>query len=507
MPELILTLDAGTTGLKCSVFTKSGIVVGACTDPYGVNYGGEGKAEQTAEQFYGAAVQAVRELLPAFDPKDVAVIGLSGTMNGCLPVDEDGNALYPNMIHADTRAAPEVEELRSVIDDETYYTRTANRPAVNYTLPKLLWLRKHEPEVYGKMRTVLNTKDAIYGFLTGNFRRTDYSDASLTGMFRIAEGRWDTELLRELNLRSDILPEVVPSHNTEGRLTKKAAELLGLPAGIPVSMGAGDGSCATHGAGVSLPGEAYCNVGSSAWLAMLADRPSRDPERRVFSFADMDGVHFNICGTVQCGAAAFDWAAEKLLLGHKPEKADFAMLEKAAAGAPVGSRGIFFLPTLMGERTPWWTPDARGTLIGMTPGHGRAEVIRAVYEGVVQALHQCGAVMEENGLRYRSLSLIGGGASSGIWPQMFADAFGLPVTLPAAPRAATSLGAAAAAGVGAGIYASYAEAASFVTKKAELTPDLGKYAAYQDHFKVYRSLYGRICSAYEAISRYQERHV
>ena len=505
MPELILTLDAGTTGLKCSVFRKDGTVVGACTAAYGVNYGGEGKAEQTAEQFYAAAASAVRELLPVFDPGDVAVIGLSGTMNGCLPVDGDGNALYPNIIHADTRAALEVEEIRSVIDDETYYARTANRPAVNYTLPKLLWLKKHEPEVFGKMHTVLNTKDAIYGFLTGNFRRTDYSDASLTGMFRIAEGRWDTELITELKIPTHILPEVVPSHNTEGRLTKKAAELLGLREGTPVSMGAGDGSCATHGAGVALPGEAYCNVGSSAWLAMLADRPAQDPQRRVFSFADMDGKHFNICGTVQCGAAAFDWAAEQLLLGHKPEKADFAELEQAALSAAVGSRGVFFLPTLMGERTPWWTPDARGTLIGMTPGHTRYEVIRAVYEGVVQALHQCGAVMEENGLNFGSLSLIGGGASSGVWPQMFADAFGIPVALPAQPRAATSLGAAAAAGVGAGLYASYAEAAACVTKKAEFTPDKGKFAKYQEHFNVYRGLYGQIEAAYRAISRYQER--
>lgn len=507
MAELILTLDAGTTGLKCSVFTREGAVAGACTAAYGVKYSGEGRAEQTAEQFFEAAGKAVGELRAVFDPKDVAVIGLSGTMNGCLPVDGAGNPLYPNMIHADTRAALEVEEIRSVIDDGTYYARTANRPAVNYTLPKLLWLRKHEPQVYGKMRTVLNTKDAIYGFLTGNYRRTDYSDASLTGMFRIAEGRWDTELLTELGIPASVLPEVVPSHNTEGRLTKQAAAYLGLREGTPVSMGAGDGSCATHGAGVSLPGEAYCNVGSSAWLAMLAEKPAADPERRVFSFADMDGKHFNICGTVQCGAAAFDWAAEHLLLGHKPEKGDFACLEREAEKAPVGSRGVFFLPTLMGERTPWWTPDARGALLGMTPGHGRQDVVRAVYEGVVQALHQCGAVMEENGLRYKSLSLIGGGASSGVWPRMFADAFGLPVTLPAEPRAATSLGAAAAAGVGAGLYASYAEAASYVTKKAELSPDMEKHAAYRDHFEVYRSLYGRICSAYEVISRYQERQV
>ncbi len=505
MQERILTLDAGTTGLKGSVFTKDGQVLAACTVAYAVCYGKDGSAEQTAEQFYAAARQAVRSLGEKTDLSQVAVIGLSGTMNGCLPVDGAGNALYPNMIHADTRAARQVETLRACISDAEYYARTANRPAVNYTLPKLLWLKEFEPEVYQKTAMVLNTKDALYGYLTGNFARTDYSDASLTGMFRTGDGLWDTELLRSLDLRTDFLPEIVPSHNVDGRLSAGAAAELGLTPGIPVSMGAGDGSCATHGAGVASPGEAYCNIGSSAWLAMLADRPAADPGRRVFSFRDMDGEHFNICGTVQCGAAAFDWAASQLLLGHAPAGEDFGVLEQAALAAPVGSRGVFFLPTLMGERTPWWTPDARGTLIGMTPATMRKDVIRAVYEGVAQALHQCGAVMEENSLHPDSLSLIGGGASSGVWPQMFADAFGLPVTLPASPRAATSLGAAAAAGVGVGIYKSYQEAADCVQKTAKFTPDMEKHTLYRDHFEVYRGLYGQICGAYTAIARYQER--
>ena len=503
MEDLILTLDAGTTGLKCSVFDGSGKLVCACTAPYGVSYPAEGWAEQSAEQFYAAAVTAVRSMAGRFPPDRVAVIGLSGTMNGCLPVDRDGRALCPNIIHADTRAVEELGEIRRILDDRTYYARTANRPDVHYTLPKVLWLRRHRPEVLAGIWKVLNTKDAVYGFLTGNYGRTDFSDASLTGMFLAGSRTWDLELLSELKLDPAVLPEVVPSHDVSGRLTKAAAEAMGLPAGIPVSMGAGDGSCATRGAGMAGPGEAYCTVGSSAWLATLSDAPAADPEMRVFSFLDMDGRHSTVCGTVQCAAAAFDWAMRGLFLGRDPEGDDFPDLEAAAASSPEGSRGVFFLPTLLGERTPWWDPDARGALLGMTCSHTRGDAVRAVYEGVVQALRQCGAVMEETGLSYETLALIGGGARSGIWPQMFADAFGRPVTVPAEPRAATSLGAMAAAGVGAGIFPSYEAAAACVKTARRYEPDPEREEAYRRHFAVYRGLYAHLRKAYGEISAYQ----
>ncbi len=503
MADLILTLDAGTTGLKCSVFNENGGLVCACTSPYGVSFPAEGFAEQSAEQFYDAAVTAVRSMEGQFDPRRVAVIGLSGTMNGCLAVDGAGRALYPNIIHADTRAVEELEEIRRVLDDRAYYGRTANRPDVHYTLPKLLWLRRHRPEILRKTAKVLNTKDSIYGFLTGNFGYTDFSDASLTGMFLPGSRAWDLELLAELNLDPALLPEIVPSHDVSGRLIKKAAEALGFPQGIPVSMGAGDGSCATRGAGVAGPGEAYCTVGSSAWLATLSDTPAADPEMRLFSFLDMDGRHSTVCGTVQCAAAAYDWAARGLFLGRDPAGDDFSALEEAAAASPVGSRGVFFLPTLLGERTPWWDPDARGALIGMTCSHTRADAVRAVYEGIVQALRQCGAVMEELGLSYETLSLIGGGAKSSIWPQMFADAFHRPVTVPSEPRAATSLGAMAAAGVGVGIFSSYEAAAACVKTAGRYEPDPAAAEVYRRHFAVYRRLYGHLRTAYGEISAYQ----
>ena len=503
MGDLILTLDAGTTGLKCSVFDETGGLVCACTAPYVVSYPAEGFAEQSAEQFYAAAVEAVRSMEGRFDPGRVAVLGLSGTMNGCLPVDGEGRALHPNIIHADTRAVEELGEIRRVLDDRAYYARTANRPDVHYTLPKLLWLRRHRPEILAKTRKILNTKDAIYGFLTGNYGYTDYSDASLTGMFRPGRRAWDRELLGELKLDPALLPEIVPSCDVSGRLGRTAAEAMGLPAGIPVSMGAGDGSCATRGAGVAGLGEAYCTVGSSAWLAALSEEPAADPGMRVFSFLDMDGRHSTVCGTVQCAAAAFDWAMRGLFLGRDPREEDFPALEAAAASSPAGSRGVFFLPMLLGERTPWWDPDARGTLVGMTCSHTRADGIRAVYEGVVQALRQCGAVLEELGLSFETLALIGGGAGSGVWPQMFADAFDRPVTVPASPRAATSLGAMAAAGVGVGIFPSYEAAAACVRTARRYEPEPAAAEAYRRHFRVYRRLYGSLREAFGEISAYQ----
>jgi xylulokinase len=371
-------------------------------------------------------------------------------------------------------------------------------------LPKLLWLRRHAPEAFARARYFVNTKDAIYGFLTGRHGRTDFSDASLTGALNIHTGQWDAQLLRDLGLNPDAMPEILPSHDVSGRLTAEAARALGLPVGTPVAIGAGDGVCATHGAGLFRPGSAYINMGSSAWLATLSDAPVIDPERRVFNFLDMDGRRAVICATVQCAGAAYDWALENLLLpGQKPGAAAYAAMEALAAGAPPGADGLFFLPTLMGERTPWWDAQARGTLIGATLYHDRRHIARAVYEGVAQALHLCDSAARACGLAYDALALIGGGAGSGLWPQMLADQFDLPTRVHAQPREATSLGAAMAAGVGVGLFADYAQAAQMARFAPALAPDSARAGAYAAHYAVYRALYGQVAGAYRLVAGYQ----
>lgn len=505
MEDAILTLDAGTTGLKCSLMTPSGELLASAVSAYGVDMPAPGWAQQPVAWFIDAAVDAVRQALLGAQSARVAVIGLSGTMNGCIPVDASGEALFANIIHSDTRAEPQLSRIRACLSDEAYYARTGNRLDMHYTLPKILWLKAHHPDVFARARWYVNTKDALYGFLTGRHGMTDFSDASLTGALSIRRGAWDEDLLREVGLDPGVMPGILPSHDASGRLTREAARALGLPEGTPVAVGGGDGACATHGAGVYAPGMAYMNLGSSAWLCTLSEKPVIDAGMRVFSFFDIDGAHQSVCGTVQSAGAALDWALESLVLpGRKPGADAFEEMERLALGVPPGAEGVFFLPTLMGERTPWWDAHARGTLIGATLYHGRGHIARAAYEGVAQGLRLCDSVMRENGLAYDEMLLVGGGTASALLTQTLSDVLGMKTRVHAMARHATSLGAAMAAGVGVGLFRDYAEASRMARFDRERVPDPDRKVAYARHFEVYRALYPRMRDAYRLIGAYQQ---
>ncbi len=510
MNASILTLDAGTSSLKCTLFDTDGQVLATSASAYGTAFPENGWAEQPVEHLLVAMRRAVREVVGKTDARAVAAIGLSGAMNSFIPLDAAGNALHPNIIGADARATAQVDAIRAVIPDEAYYERTGNRIDPHYSLPKMLWLRENRPDAYKRARWFVHTKDALYGFLTGRYGLSDYSDASLTGALQIDEGRWDEDLLRALDLDARRMPQLRVSHDVEGHLTRNAARLLGLVGGIPVTVGAGDGACAAHGAGLAEPGGAYVSLGSGAGMGVITETPVVDPVMRVFNYFDMDGRQYHACGAVQCAASALTWAAAEMLLADKPENPDdpgalFTEMEALAMGSPAGARGVFFLPTLLGERTPWWDTNARGTLVGMSMRHSRADIARAVYEGVAQAVHLCGDVLEENGLTYDSLTLVGGGAQSAIWPQMFADMTDLRVRAHREPRAATALGAAMAAGVGIELFPGYAEAARMARFAPDLVPDPARHVAYIPHFTIYRTIYRRLREVYRDIVEYQGR--
>lgn len=504
METYILTLDAGTTGLKCTLFTAHGDAAAVAVSPYGVELPHPGWAQQPASWFIDAACRGVREVMEAAGSPDVAVIGLSGTMNGCIPIGAGGQALYPNIIHSDTRAEAQLQQIEAALPARTFYERTGNRLDMHYTLPKILWLRGEHPEVFQSARWFVNTKDILYGWLTGHHGITDYSDATLTGALNIHTGGWDEDLLRALGIDPAVMPRILPSHDVSGTLTRDAALALNLPEGTPVSVGAGDGVSATHGAGLFEPGSAYINIGSSAWLCTLSDTPVIDRDMRFFNMLDMDGKRSNVCATVQSAGASLDWAIENLLLpGRKGGGETFIEMEALAESVPAGAEGVFFLPTLMGERTPWWDANARGTLIGMSLYHGRGHIARAVYEGIAQALHLCDSAVRGNGLGYKRLTLVGGGAQSGIWPQMIADMFGVTTRIHAYGRQATSLGAAMAAGVGIGIFKDYRDASQMARLGDMFPPVPMRQAAYARHWDVYKGLYGQVRDAYGAISAYQ----
>ena len=500
--QYILTLDAGTTGVKCAAFSREGAQLASHTAEYPTRYPASDWAQQDPEEQLAGCLRAIKAVLQRVSPRDCAALVFSGTMNGCIPIDRQGRALHDNLIHSDLRAAPQVERIRGLIPLAEYYRVTGNRIDVHSGLPKYMWLRENRPDIYKSAFRFVNIKDYLYGRFTGRVGYTDPTDASLCNCLDLRAGDWAWEILKACGVDADKMPDLLPSCDVSGRLTAEFAGLTGLPEGLPVAVGAGDGACAAHGARSQRVGDTYMNIGSSAWVSTLSPAPAEDPQMRLFSYFDADGKSCNVCGTVQSGSAAFEWAVKNLLcLGERP---DYGALEALARSAPIGAGGLMYLPTLMGERTPWWTAKVSGTLMGFTLYHDRSHVARAVYEGVMQSLHLCGSILAECGLPADRLTLIGGGAASGLWAQMAADMFGVPVRVHATPRAATSLGAALIAGVGIGWYADFAEAAQYIHIQSVYQPDDAAHAAYQRHLAVFGSLYPHMKAAYEALYDYQQ---
>ena len=485
--NLLLILDAGTSGVKCSVFDERCALVASTRADYGTDFPRPGWSEQSPEEIWQAACRGVRELLEKVDAGRVACVGLSGTMNGCSPVDGEGRALHPNIIHSDSRAVEELDEIRAVISPEDFYRLTGNRLDNHYTLPKILWLRKNRPEAYGKARWFLNTKDYLYARLTGTPGVTDYSDASLTIAMDIVRGQWAKGLLSDLRLDAERMPRILCGHDVSGRVNGETARLTGLLEGTPVSVGGGDGACAARGSGLHEPGSAYCCMGSSSWVSQLTDTPVLDGKARVFNYLDMDGHSCHCCGTIQCGGDALNWAVKNLL----GENMSIAEAERLAGGVSPGAEGVFFLPTLMGERTPYWDPNTRGVLWGFSLYHTRAHIARAVYEGIAFALNGCADVMRECGLPLKSLMLTGGGAQSRLWPDILASLTGVTARVHSQPGEGTSLGAAIAAGVGMGMF-DYHRAAAFITARSEHPPRADWRAAYEKLYPIYADIYAQM---------------
>ena len=516
----ILTYDIGTTGNKCTVFDSIGQEVMATTVPYDTIYPKPGWSEQDPHDFWQSVVTGTRELIDRFglQPKDIAVIGISGHMNGCIPIDAKGNVLYNNIIHSDCRTQEQCSFIEEYIDFNSFYHITGNRIDPHYTLPKVLWLKEHYPDLYKQTRYFINTKDYISYCLTGNLGITDYSDASLTCMLDLNKKEWSYDMLKYLGLDAGKMPSLHASNEIAGGLSDKAADLLGLIPGTPVTVGGGDGACATRGSGVKNPGDTYNYFGSSSWIANFCDSPILDKDARIFNFFDLDGKHMVVCGTVQSAAASYNWAMDMLgqtsqnynstnnsqnnynsQVGRDPQEF-YNNMEALARSAPIGSNGLFFLPYLMGERTPLWDPNTRGAFVGFTLYHTRNDMVRSVYEGVAYALKSVLDVFRENQANIRDMILIGGGAKSRLWNEMLCSVLNISVKVYNSPGVATSLGAAIAAGVGAGIFKDYESAIKPLFSRQN-SPEELENKEYERHFNIYKSIYPGLKHVYNEIAK------
>ena len=499
MADLILAHDLGTTGNKASLFDTGGRLLGSAFVPYGTDYPRPGWAEQDPADWWRAVAASTQRLLaePGRQAGDIEVVSFSGQMMGCLPVDAAGRPLRTAIIWADQRAEAEADLLKERVGADRVYEITGHRASSNYTAAKVLWLRNHQPDLHARTHKVLQAKDYAAFKLTGAYA-TDYSDASGTNLFDLRERCWSSEITSAIDLDPDLLPPAVPSATVIGSVTGQAARQTGLAAGTPVVIGGGDGACATAGAGVVRSADAYNYIGSSSWISFVSREPLYDPQQRTFTFAHLDPEYVFPTGTMQCAGGSYDWL-ERLLRGDGKERL-YRQMDDLASGVEPGAQGLFFLPYLIGERSPHWNPRARGAFVGLTMAHGRAEVTRAVLEGVAFNLRIILDAFRDQDAPITALHLIGGGARSALWRQILADVYDLPLLRPRLLVEATSLGAAIAGGVGVGLFPDYGVAGDLVQVEPGEEPRPRVAARYQELYAVFVETYRSLEGIYDRIA-------
>jgi xylulokinase len=453
-------------------------------------------AEQRPENWWDASVTAVRGALAAagVTGSDVKAIGLSGQMHGLVMLDESGAVIRPALIWCDQRSQAQVDAVHARLGREKVLSYIANPVLTGFTLPKLLWVRDHEPQHFERLRQVLLPKDYVRYRLTGEYA-SEVSDASGTALFDVVNRRWSFEMVDGLGLDRAILPVCRESSDVTGTITPEIAELTGLAAGTPVVGGAGDQAASAVGNGIVEPGIVSCTIGTSGVVFAHMEKVAYDPGGRVHTFCHAVRGKWHVMGVTQGAGLSLQWFRNQLAPG-----ADYDTLTAEASHAAAGSQGVFWLPYLMGERTPHLDALARGGWIGLTASTTRADLIRAAIEGVSYSQRDCLDLVEALGVEVSSVRASGGGAKSAFWRQLLASILNKRVVT-LSTQEGSAYGAAMLAMVGSGEFGSVPEACSAVIRETDSVSPGGDAAYYSKAHRIYANLYGALTPTFAAISQ------
>lgn len=490
---MLIAHDLGTTGDKASLHEDDGTMVASYTASYDTAYGAGGKAEQDPQAWWEALCAATRHLLEqtGSPAESVAAVSFSGQMMGAVLLGADHAPVRPAIIWADTRSVHEAEAVTARLGEDEAYRILGHRLNPTYTLTKTMWVRAHEPDVFDRVRHVCAAKDYVGWRLTGRLV-TDPSDASAMNAFDQHARSWSNVVLHAADLDPDLFPEIVASTDVVGTVTSRAAAETGLAAGTAVVVGGGDGPMAAVGAGVTLPEDGpYACLGTSSWISMTSTEPLYDPQKATMTFNHVRPGHFVPTATMQAGGGSLDWISDVLVPGRGTGR--FDKLVAASRTSEAASDGLYFLPYVLGERSPYWNPDARGTFVGLSRHHGPAELTKAVLEGVGFNLLTCIEAFRSCGVAVDSVDAVGGGAESDVWLQILADQWGCRVRRRTAAGEGNSLGAAVTAGVGIGSIDDFSRSRDLSQVTAEFEPDESRHERYAGQ-------HGLFCRAYEALA-------
>ena len=464
----LVGLDVGTTGVKALALSPEGDVLARAEEGYDLSTPHPGWAEQDPEDWWQAAERALAAL-----GGEPAAIGLSGQMHGLVVLDDQDRVLRPAILWNDQRTEAECAEIEERIGLARLVQLTGNRALTGFTAPKLLWLRRHEPDTYARLAHVLLPKDYVRLRLTGE-RAIDVADASGTLLFDVARRRWSEEMLEALELDPGWLPQVLESPEVSGE----------TQSGVPVAAGAGDQAAAAVGVGVDRPGPISVVLGTSGVVFAALPAFAADPQARVHAFCHAVPGGWHAMGVMLSAAGSLRWLRDAFGGANGYDE-----LTAAAAEWPPATEGLTFLPYLAGERTPHADPHARGAFTGLTLRHDRGALVRAVLEGVAYGLRDSLELLRELGVDPRSGRVSGGGARSELWLRILASVLDLPLQRTAADEG-SAYGAALLGGVAAGVFRDVHEAVTICVRVLDtVDPDPQWRAAYEDGYRRFRLLY------------------
>lgn len=484
---LYIGIDLGTSAVKLLAMDEKGKIVNIVSREYPICFPQPGWSEQNPEDWYDMTLDGLNELLNQCDRSQVAGVSFGGQMHGLVSLDAADQVIRPAILWNDGRTAKQTEYLNEVVGKETLSRYTANIAFAGFTAPKLLWMKENEPHNFSRIAKIMLPKDYLVYRLSGAFC-TDYSDASGTLLLDVRRRRWSKEMLDICSLRPEQLPELHESYEPVGTLKPEIARKLGIPETVKIVAGAGDNAAAAVGTGTVGDGRCNISLGTSGTIFISSRTFGVDKHNALHAFDHADGA-YHLMGCMLSAASCNKWWMDEIL-----RTKDYGSEQAEIAG--LGENRVFFLPYLMGERSPHNNPDARAVFFGMSMDTTREDMTQAVLEGVCFALRDSLEVARELGIQPERTKLCGGGAKSPLWRRMIANILNLKVDLVESEEG-PGYGAAILAAVGCGEFASVEEAAARLVKVVEtIEPDPELVKKYEEKYRQFRELYPAVKNLY-----------
>ena len=491
---LYIGIDLGTSAVKLLLMDGEGEIQNVVSKEYPIEFPQPGWSQQNPEDWRDAVLEGIPELLRGFDAAQVAGIGVGGQMHGLVVLDEHDQVIRPAILWNDGRTAREVDYLNGTVGKEKLSAWTANIAFAGFTAPKLLWMREHEPENFARIRKIMLPKDYINFLLTG-VHCTDYSDASGMLLLDVEHRRWSREMLDLCGITEGQMPRLFESYETVGTLRPEVAARLGLSSDVKVCAGAGDNAAAAIGTGTV--GEGACNIslGTSGTIFISSEKFGVDPHNALHAFAHADG-HYHLMGCMLSAASCNKWLMEDIF-----RTGDYAAEQAPITPEKLGNNHVYFLPYLMGERSPINDTDARGTFVGMTMDTTRSDLTQAVLEGVAFAIRDSLEVARSLGISIRRSMLCGGGAKSPLWRTILANVLNIQLEVPASEQG-PGMGGAMLAMVACGAYPTVEAACARLVHTAQtVRPDPAVAARYEARYQQFRQIYPAMKGLFPVLAR------